>query len=266
MRKVAGLIAVAVAWATLTMPAAVAADVDLELVLAVDVSPSMDAEEQILQRQGYVAAFRHPEVINAIKLGGYGRIAVTYVEWAGTYQRVTMPWTIIASEEDAHAFADDLELQPMSQYGRTSISGGLLFAAGQFDESPAIGVRRAIDISGDGANNIGFPVAPTRDAVVARGITINGLPIVIRPSRLGSLGFIDLGLYYQDCVIGGPGSFMITVDHPTGFETAIRRKLVLEIAGLPPRVLPAVETLAQEPRIDCLIGEKARLLNGPFNP
>jgi hypothetical protein len=246
--------------AILFAPAAEAQDVDLELVLAVDVSPSMDAEEQILQREGYVAAFRHPEVINAIQLGGYGRIAVTYIEWAGVYQRVIMPWRVIGSEADARAFADDLELQPMSQYGRTSISGGLLFAAGQFEESPAIGLRRAIDISGDGANNLGFPVAPTRDAVVARGITINGLPIILRPSRLGSLGFVDLGAYYEDCVIGGPGAFMITVEDATQFETAIRRKLVLEIAGLEPSIVP-VQLLSPAPRVDCLIGEKARLMN-----
>ena len=268
MRNVAKLVsaAVAVGLSALAAPPALGTDVDLELVLAVDVSPSMDVEEQILQRQGYVRAFRHPEVINAIQLGAYGRIAVTYVEWAGTYQRVIVPWRIVTGKDDALAFADELELQPMSQYGRTSISGGLLFAASQFDESPAIGLRRAIDVSGDGVNNIGFPVAPTRDMVVGRGITINGLPIVIRPSRLGSLGYIDLGTYYEDCVIGGPGSFMITVDDAGGFEVAIRRKLVLEIAGLPARVIPAVETPAQEPRIDCLIGEKARLLNGPFSP
>jgi hypothetical protein len=236
--------------------AAASQQVDIELVLAVDVSASMDPREQVLQRRGYVGAFRHPEVVEAITSGSRGRIAVTYVEWAGTYQRVVVPWRIVGDLEDALAFAAELESQPMSQHDRTSISDGLLFAANQFDRSPAVGERRAIDISGDGANNLGPPIAPTRDAVIARGITINGLPIVIRPSPSGfPFGSFDLRLYYEDCVIGGPGAFLVTVEDAEGFEFAIRHKMLLEIAGLPPAVILATEAVHLGPETDCLAGE-----------
>ena len=239
---------------------AVSDPVDLELVLAVDVSGSMDYYEQGLQRGGYVAAFRHPEVINAIGLGAYGRIAVTYVEWAGPFlQSVTVPWRIIASRDDSFAFAAELESAPITSMRGTSISDGLMFAATQFGYSDRQGLRRAIDISGDGPNNMGFPVAPMRDELVAQGITITGLPIVIRPGLGGGpSGVVPLDIYYEDCVIGGPGAFMITVDDPSRFEVAIRRKLVLEIAGLTPRVMPAAATFDSQPRVDCLIGERSR--------
>src|SRR6266550_5589438 len=122
--------------------AAVGQDVDIELVLAVDVSSSVDTGEQILQRRGYVAAFRDPEVIAAITSGSFGRIAVTYVEWAGDFHKVVVPWRIIQSQSDARAFAGELASKPISRSELTSISGGLLFAAEQFVESPASGVRR----------------------------------------------------------------------------------------------------------------------------
>src|SRR4051812_47946622 len=237
---------------------AVAQDADVELVLAVDVSSSMDYGEQILQRRGYVAAFRDPEVIAAITSGSFGRIAVTYVEWAGDYQKVLVPWRIIQSESDARAFASELASRPISSHALTSISGGLLFAADQFVESPASGVRRTIDISGDGANNSGPPVASTRDALVAQGITINGLPIVIRPSLVGwPPGSFDLGLYYEDCVIGGPGAFTVKVEDEGGFQLPIRHKLFLEIAGIaaPRAVILAANDIQPRPPTDCLIGE-----------
>jgi Protein of unknown function (DUF1194) len=235
-------------------------DVDLELVLAVDVSRSMDLGEQDLQRDGYVAAFRHPEVLAAIGSGPLGRIAVTYVEWAGPfYQTVIVPWTILTGPDDANAFADLLAEAPITQERGTSISGGLAFAATSFAASGARGLRRAVDVSGDGPNNTGMPVLPTRDALVADGITINGLPILLRPSTYSAYTIPNLDTYYQECVIGGPGAFMITVKEREHLEVAIRRKLVLEIAGLPPRLMPAAERLAPAPGIDCLIGEKLRL-------
>ena len=230
--------------------------VDIELVLAVDVSASMDAREQILQRRGYIAALRDPEVIKAITSGAEGRIALTYVEWAGDYHKVVVPWRVIGNQEDALAFADELALQPMSEHELTSISGGLAFAADQFDGSPATGLRRKIDVSGDGANNVGPPVTQTRDALVAQGITINGLPIVVRPSLVGwPPGGFDLRYYYEDCVIGGPGAFMVTVEDAEGFDVAIRHKLFLEIAGLAPTVILAAESVPVRPKADCLVGE-----------
>lgn len=236
-----------------------AESVDLELVLAVDVSRSMDFEEQELQRDGYAAAFRHPEVLAAIASGPLGRIAVTYVEWGGPdIQVVMVPWTIIVGPGDALAFADRIEAAEMLRERGTSISGALEFASGLFSSSDIEGLRRTIDVSGDGPNNMGLPVTQARDKAVAAGITINGLPIMLRPGGgFGVYGIRELDIYYEDCVIGGPGAFIVTVDNPSQFPAAIRRKLVLEIAGAPPppQLMPVVATAA---RIDCLIGEKRR--------
>lgn len=229
--------------------------VDLELVLAADVSGSMDSGERALQRNGYAAAFRHPEVIAAIASGPLRRIAVTYVEWAGSDdQEVMVPWTILDSPEDAFAFADMIAGTETERENGTSISDGLEFAAGLFAASGAAGLRRVIDVSGDGPNNTGLPVALARDRVVAGGITINGLAIL--PGRSGGpYEIAELDVYYEHCVIGGPGAFIFTADDMSRFPTAIRRKLVLEIAGIEPeaRLIPASTVL---PRIDCLIGER----------
>jgi hypothetical protein len=253
------LIAGAVVLAAL--PAAAEIEVDLELVLAVDISRSMDFDEQQLQRDGYVEALRHPEVIEAISSGPVGRIALTYVEWAGPFhQAVIVPWTIVSGEAEAIAFSDSVAAAPLMRERGTSISQGLQFAASLFPSSGVLGARRAIDISGDGPNNMGLPVVPVRDRIVAQGITINGLPIMLKSSyAFGPYSIPNLDVYYEDCVIGGPGAFMITVDDPARFAVAIRRKLVLEIAGLvsEPRVMKAAE-LQAEPRVDCLIGERAR--------
>ncbi len=246
----------------LAPPQARAADapVDLELVLAVDVSRSMDYGELQVQRDGYVAAFRNPEVIDAIRQGVIGSIAVTYVEWSGAFfQQILIPWRVISSSQDAEAFADELAAAPITRERGTSISGSLMFASGQFSDNGFEGTRQTVDVSGDGPNNDGLPVAPARDQLVKEGITINGLPILIHPSDVGSFGQVsDLDVYYQDCVIGGPGAFMLTVDSVDRFEAAIRRKLVLEIAGLPPHLMPAADTLNPPPRTDCMAGEKMR--------
>lgn len=234
-------------------------EVDLALVIAVDVSRSMDFGELELQRDGYVAAFRHPEVIAAIGAGATGRIAVTYLEWAGAYQSVTVPWRIIAGRADAEAFADELGAVPITRERGTSISGGLMFAARQLAAGGFQGLRRAIDVSGDGPNNTGLPVVSVRDQLIEQGITINGLPILVRPSRaIGPFGIPNLDVYYEDCVIGGPGAFMITVEDKARLGVAVRRKLVLEIAGLPPHLMAAGGLPLREPRVDCLIGEKLR--------
>ncbi len=255
-------VCVAVALAGTSAARAATADeqyVDVELVLAVDVSGSMDRNEQRIQRSGYVAAFRSPEVQRAITSGPYGRIAVTYVEWAGAfYQRVVVPWFVIASDQDARTFSELLMHTALSREQRTSISSGLVYAASAFSETSFVSDRRTIDVSGDGANNDGVPVVPTRDRLVADGITINGLPILINPSPLfGDTGPVSLEDYYRACVIGGPGAFILTVESPDQFESAIRRKLVLEIAGLP-LVTPAAATEFDPELVDCLAGEKSR--------
>lgn len=236
--------------------------VDLELVLAVDISRSMDYDELQLQRAGYAAAFRHPEVINAIRGGGVGRIAVAYVEWAGIgLARLTIPWTLIDGEATAEAFAQRIEAAPILPASRTSISGGLEFAAALFPGSGFQGVRRVIDVSGDGPNNQGPPVESVRDRVVAEGITINGLPILLKSSTpSGWYDIRELDRYYEDCVIGGFGAFLIPVTEEVGFATAVRRKLVLEISAAKPRVVPAQVIIqggrTDREKVDCLIGEK----------
>jgi hypothetical protein len=260
MRRLTSLVFVLVLAAGAAPAAAQVADVDLELVLAVDVSRSMDYDEQELQRQGYVAAFRHPEVIQAITSGALGKVAVTYMQWAGPfYQDVIVPWTIIGSREEAEAFAALLDKAPIMRETGTSISGGLDGAAKQFASSGARGVRQAIDVSGDGPNNMGAPVVPIRDQLIEQGITINGLPIMLKVNDpFGAFNIANLDAYYEDCVIGGPGAFMVTVDDVNGFEKAIRRKLVLEIAGRQPAIVPVAETFRATPRADCMIGEKTR--------
>jgi hypothetical protein len=235
-------------------------DVDLELVLAVDISGSMDYDEQRVQRDGYVAAFRHPDVIRAIASGPYGQIAVTYVEWAGagTFDQV-VPWRVLGGAEDAHAFADALADAPLKAGRRTSISSALRFANSLLRARPVnLYARRTIDISGDGANNEGSPVLSMRNRVLKEGVVINGLPILIRPTAYRNLATqFTLDQYYKDCVIGGPGAFLITVANVADFEQAIRRKLVLEIAAIEPQVIPAAAPL-DAPKVDCLIGERMR--------
>ncbi len=231
--------------------------VDVELVLAVDVSWSMDPDEQRLQRDGYVAAFRHGDVIQAIREGGWGSIAVTFVEWAGMgLWQVIVPWTRVHDEATANAFADRLSGEPIGRMTRTSISGAMALATRMFAESPFDGVRHVVDISGDGANNQGPFVTDARDRLVKTGIVINGLPIMIKKSNPSGFPQLqNLDVYYEDCVIGGTGSFIVTVREKTGFAAAIRRKLLLEIAEAP---LPIIRAQAQTkvPRIDCKVGER----------
>ena len=208
-----------------------------------------------IQRDGYAAAFRHPDVISAIRSGPLQSIAVTYVEWAGPeHQVVVLPWTIINSEAAARSFSDRLLSSPPGRYSGTSISGGLLFSAAAFTGNGFAGERRVIDVSGDGPNNRGMPVEPVRTEIVAQGITINGLPLLVK-EPFGPYSIDNLDVYYEDCVIGGPGSFVIPINNRDKFLEATRTKLVLEIAGYTPkpRVIPAS---AAKPRISCMIGER----------
>jgi Protein of unknown function (DUF1194) len=231
-------------------------DVDVELVLAVDISYSMDLDELALQREGYVEALTSPEFLNALQHGMHGRVAVSYVEWAGAIdQKLVLPWKVIDGRASAETVAAQISRAPTRRAYRTSISGALTFSASLFDESGYRGIRRVIDVSGDGTNNQGPLVAITRDEVVAKGITINGLPIMLKRPNPSTLDIPDLDIYYEDCVIGGPGAFVVPVRERDKFRDAIRTKLVLEIAGrVPePRVVPAA---ADAPRISCTIGER----------
>ena len=236
-----------------------AIEVDVELLLLVDVSRSMTPHELEIQRRGYAEALVSPEVLTAINGGMLGHVAIAYVEWAGAYsQNVVQDWAIVRTAEDARAFADAIAFHAGGGMRRTSISSALTMGAGYFANNGFSGLRRVIDISGDGPNNDGGPVLPARDAVVAQGITINGLPLMTREGMGGMWTIEALDLYYRDCVIGGPGAFVVPVLDWTEFAAAVRKKLVLEIAGPGPADpwvmdrLPVAKTQAA----DCLIGEK----------
>jgi hypothetical protein len=233
-----------------------AADVDLELILAVDVSYSMDPDEQALQREGYILGLTSPEFLSALKQGAHGRIAITYFEWAGIAdQKVLVPWRLVDGEASARAFTDEMAAAPYRRAYRTSISGALLYASPLFDANPFHGVRRTVDVSGDGVNNQGPPVTTIRDGLLARNVTINGLPIMLKRPMAASMDIENLDVYYEDCVIGGPGAFVVPIKEREHFKDATRTKLVLEIAGRAPpaRVVPVT---SEAPRISCMIGER----------
>jgi hypothetical protein len=228
-------------------------EVDLALVIAVDISYSMDPEEQALQREGFAEAFRSPLVHEAILRGMLGRIAVAYVEWAGAYdQKVLLPWTVLDNPEGIMAFANRIAALPLRRAQRTSVSGAIDFGVRVLDESGFEATRRVIDISGDGPNNQGRPVIPARDEAIKKGITINGLPIMLH--KPGYLDIPELDAYYRDCVIGGQGAFMVPAREREQFQQAIKTKIMLEVAGLPPEA-PRIQKAQAAPPTNCLVGE-----------
>ena len=231
-------------------------EVDMELVLAVDVSRSMSPMELEIQRRGYAEALTSDEVLKAIERGFLGRIAVTYVEWAGVgSQRIIAEWMVIETPEDAKELADRISFTATAAMRRTSISEGLVFAADMFEDNGFTSYRRVIDISGDGPNNQGIPVTRARDLVVERDITINGLPLMTRDGYGHEWNIDDLDVYYENCVIGGIGAFAVPVRDWSEFARAVRRKLVLEISGLGASGYQLAQ-VENAPTVDCLIGEK----------
>jgi hypothetical protein len=234
--------------------------VDAELVLAVDISYSMDRIEQELQRDGYVQAITSPEFLNALKSNLHGRIAVAYLQWASyADQDVLIDWTIIDGPESAAAFAKRLKEAPYRRAQRTSISGAIDRSAALFENNGFDGERQIIDVSGDGPNNNGRIVTHARDEAVAKGITINGLPLVGIREWVSPADIQELDIYYEDCVIGGPDAFMVPIRDRKSFVDATRTKLVREIAqapSLPSPGLPLHRIDAREPRISCTIGEQ----------
>jgi hypothetical protein len=231
MRFIAALL---IAILALITPARAQTDVDLKLVLAVDISMSMDPEEQRLQREGYVQAFRDTDVQRAIASGQRGKIAVTYFEWAGPQiQNVLMPWRVIDTAESAQGFATELLAQPYTRRSRTSISAALQFARTLFATQEFRSARHVIDVSGDGVNNSGPLMSIVRPQVLADGIIINGLPVMVKTTQSWSAWDAPhLDVYYASCVIGGEGSFSIPILTEADFATATRQKLLREIANL----------------------------------
>ena len=234
----------------------IAPSVDVELVIAVDVSYSMDLDELAVQREGYAQAIVSREFLQALKSGPNAKIAVTYFEWsASSDQKIIIPWRVIDGPEAADAVANEIMHTPVRRGSRTSISGAILFAMPLFDEDPYRGLRRVIDISGDGPNNNGPPITPVREQALAKGLVINGLPIMVKEPSYSTMDIDNLDWYYEDCVIGGPGSFVVSIKDREKFKEAIRTKLLLEVAGRTPE-RPAVPVAEKEPRVSCLIGEK----------
>jgi hypothetical protein len=233
-----------------------AASVDVELILAVDVSYSMDMDELAIQREGYAQAIVSREFLQALKSLPNGKIAITYFEWAASSdQKIIIPWRVIDGPETADAVSNEILKTPIRRASRTSISGAIYFAMPLFDENPYRGLRRVIDISGDGPNNNGAPVLGAREEALSKGIVINGLPIMVKEPSYSTMDIDNLDWYYEDCVIGGPGSFVVSIKDREKFKEAIRTKLLLEVAGLAPE-RPIVPVAEKEPRVSCLIGEK----------
>jgi hypothetical protein len=216
--------------------AAVAAEqVDLLLVLAADVSRSIDSAKFQLQREGYTAALSNPRVLDAIRSGRNRRIGVAFVEWSGFgNQKVVVDWTIIGTAEAAKSFGDRLLEAPRSFADRTSISGGIEFAMAQLALAPYESPRRTVDVSGDGTNNAGRDVTALRDEAVAKGITINGLPILSEtpmswnPDHTNPPGGLEK--YYRDNVIGGPSAFVMVAKNFNSFGEAIIDKMIAEVS------------------------------------
>jgi hypothetical protein len=230
-----GVILTAALAAILSVPAWAAERVDLLLVLAADVSRSVDDPKFRLQRSGYAAALENPRVLEAIQSGTNRRIAVCFVEWSGVVsQKVVIDWTIIGDDKSAREFGDRLLEAPRSFADRTSISGGIDFAMAQFERAPYEGLRRTIDVSGDGTNNSGRDVTVARDEAVAKGVTINGLVILSEsptpwnPEHTNPPG--GLAQYYRNNVIGGPGAFVMVAENFKSFGNSLINKLIAEIA------------------------------------
>jgi len=224
----------------LTPPVAQAAEqVDLLLVLASDVSRSIDQPKFQLQREGYAAAIADKRVLEAITAGRNKRIAVAFVEWSGvSSQKVLIEWTVIDGADAARKFGDQLIELPRSFAERTSISGGIDYAMAVMARAPYEAPRRTIDVSGDGTNNSGRDVGLARDEALAKGVTINGLvilsdrPMAWNPEHTNPPG--GLAEYYRTNVIGGPGAFVLVAEDFNSFGQAIVKKLIAEIAELPP--------------------------------
>jgi len=206
--------------------------VDVELVLGVDSSSSVSMDEYYLQLQGYAAAFRHPDLLKAIRSGTHQAIAVVLFEWSGERQQaVNFEWRRLDDAASLEAFAAELENGPRLVIGgETAIGNAIDFALQRFADCPFDGGRRVIDISGDGASNRGRRVTAARDDAVFQGVTINGLAVLHEEP--------NLDIYYRQNVVGGAGAFVISARTYTDFADAILKKLLHEIetvAELPSR-------------------------------
>jgi hypothetical protein len=241
MTRFVRLLVFAASVLALATPSRAEESVDLLLVLASDVSRSVDTRKFQLQREGYAAALSNPKVVDAIRSGPHGRIAICFVEWSGlTSQKLVIDWTIVSDAASARKIGDQLIELPRAFADRTSISAGIEFAMSQLERAPFRGVRRTIDVSGDGTNNSGRDVTLARDEALAKGVTINGLvilsdsPLPWNPEHTNPPGGLDG--YYRNNVIGGGGAFVMVAENHDSFGQAIVKKMIAEIAfNAPPR-------------------------------
>jgi len=230
-----------------------AEQVDLLLALAMDVSRSMEQPKFLLQREGYAAAITNPQVLEAIKSGPRQKIAICFIDWSGAgEQRLVINWSVLDGADSARRFGDLIYEAPRSFNDRTSIGGGISFAAAQIAKAPYEAERHAIDVSGDGTNNAGRDVQTARDQAVAKGIVVNGIAILteLQYSRIPEHTNPPGGLekYYRDNVIGGPGSFVMVAEDFSSFGKSMVKKLIAEIAAAPPlRRSASIAPLAPRP-------------------
>jgi hypothetical protein len=237
MRRSLAAILLALAPAFAAAQAPVYDDIDLELLLLADATGSIDDAEIRFQRRGYAEAIVDPRVIEAITEGAHGRIALAYVEWADQWsQDIVVDWMVIDGAESAALFAERVMAPPRRAFGRNAIGAALLRGVEMIETNAHEGFRKVIDFSADSANNwTGPPIAEGRAAAEAAGITINGLAVLCRSCPTGRASNYDLEAAFQSRIVTGPGHFVVTADGDAAFADAVRRKLILEIAGdVPP--------------------------------
>ena len=241
MRRIAlvSLVALLLAVAPVARTQVLAQDVDVALVLVTDVSRSIDDGEFALEKNGYASALTSQTVIDAIKGGPAGKIAIAYIEFASSFEvRTVLDWTTIADKASAEAFVVRLKAAPRSFWGRTAIGAGVDQAVQLLAETSLNPTRRVIDVCGDGTNNAGREVADARDDAVKAGIVVNGLAIVNDHPASWTFAHVQpqggLANYYRNNVTGGSGSFVLEVHDFASFGEAMTRKLVNEIASAQP--------------------------------
>lgn len=212
--------------------------VDMELVFLADASLSIDDAEIRFQRSGHAVALQDPKILAAIARGIRGRIAVTFMEWADEdNQAVVVPWSIIDGAKSAKAFARTLLAAPRVAIGMNAIGSAIAAGHAAIVNNRIEGFRKVIDFAGDSANSYsGIPIATARTAALRAGIIINGLAIACRAEDCsGQPVSYDLKTAFAKMIIGGPGSFVVSVDSRAGFAAAVRKKLILELAEAPVR-------------------------------
>ncbi|WP_208996964.1 DUF1194 domain-containing protein [Roseibium denhamense] len=219
-------------WCCVALTPLRAEELDLELVLLADATGSIDDAEIRFQRQGYADAITDPRVLNAITSNIYGKIAITYVEWADMFsQDVVVDWMVIDGPQSAELFAERLMAPPRQAFGRNAIGAALLKGKELIDTNEYTGLRRVIDLSADSANNWNGPsITEARDTVVNSGIVINGLAVLCRHCSGRPVSYNLEDRFFSE-IIGGPGAFVVTADNAETFASAVRKKLILEIAS-----------------------------------